>query len=108
MRQLPQQQARQNNANRRDRMWIMPFGAGAATHAGGSRALAWGQRIQDDRRGQRGKNGSARLPGTHKLRCIVWRDGGTRASCDLQSDQTLILVSTPDNLVRRSSGVWPS
>src|SRR5580700_949552 len=27
MRQLPQQQARQNNANRRDRMWIMPFGA---------------------------------------------------------------------------------
>jgi hypothetical protein len=26
-----------------------------------------GQRIQDDRRGQRGRNGSARPPGTHKL-----------------------------------------
>src|ERR1700676_5469400 len=32
-----------------------------------------------------GKNGSARPPGTHKLRCIAWRDGGIRASCDLQS-----------------------
>ena len=51
-------------------MWIMPFGAGAATHAGGSRALAWGQRIQDDRRGQRGKNGSMATR-TFKLRCMM-------------------------------------
>jgi hypothetical protein len=41
-------------------MRIMPLGADAATHVAGSRALAGGQGIQDDRRGQRGKNGSAR------------------------------------------------
>src|SRR5205809_549897 len=67
---------------------------------GGISALARGQRIQDDRRGQRGKNGSARPPGTHKLRCTVWRDDGTRASCDPQSVPTPTLVSTPRNRVR--------
>src|SRR5579859_3159309 len=61
----------------------MSLGAYAATRVAGSPPPAWGQRVQDDRRGQRGKNGSARPPGTHKLLCRVWRDGGTRASCDL-------------------------
>jgi hypothetical protein len=34
MRQLSQQQARQNNSQRRDRMRIMPLWANAATRAG--------------------------------------------------------------------------
>src|SRR5580704_8865726 len=59
----------------------MPLGADSATRAGGSSEPTGGQRIQDDRRGQRGKNGSARPPGTHKLRCTTWRDGGIPASC---------------------------
>src|SRR5580693_621982 len=63
----------------------MPLGACAATRVDGSPALARGQRIQDDRSGQRGKNGSARLPGTHKLQYMALRGGGTRASRALQS-----------------------
>src|ERR1041384_7285181 len=97
MRQLPQQQARQNNAQRRDRVWIMAFGARAATRVAGSSRLARWQRIQDDRLGQRGKNGSARPPETHKLQCRALRDGETLASCGLQSAPALTLVSTPGN-----------
>src|ERR1700692_1735765 len=100
MRELSQQQAREDNSERRDRVRIMPLGAYAAIRGGGSSVLARGQRIQDYRRGQRGKNGSARPPGTHKLRCITWRDGGTRASCDLRSVPVPTLVSTPHNPVR--------
>ena len=85
---------------RRDRVRIMPLGAYAAIRGGGSPVLARGQRIQDYRRGQRGKNGSARPPGTHKLRCIAWRDGGTRASCGLQSAPAPTLVSVPRSPVR--------
>ena len=41
--------------------------------------------IQHCRRGLRGKNGSARSPGTHKPRCTRWRDGESRASRVLRS-----------------------
>jgi hypothetical protein len=40
--QLPQQQAREHNAQRRDRVWIMSFGTRAATRVGGSSAPARG------------------------------------------------------------------
>ena len=62
LRQLPQQQTRQNDTQRRDGVRIMPLRACAQSRVGESPALARGQRIQDDRRGQRGKNGSARPP----------------------------------------------
>ena len=71
VRQLPQQQARQRDAQRGNRVWVMPLGTDPATRAGGSLPPARRQRIQDDRRGQRGKNGSARLPGTHKPQCTA-------------------------------------
>ena len=71
VRQLPQQQARQRDAQRGNRVWVMPLGTDPATRAGGSPPPARRQRIQDDRRGQRGKNGSARLPGTHKPQCTA-------------------------------------
>ena len=71
VRQLPQQQARQREAQRGNRVWVMPLGTDPATRAGGSLLPARRQRIQDDRRGQRGKNGSARLPGTHKPQCTA-------------------------------------
>ena len=100
VRQLPQQPAGQLDAERRDRVRIMPLGADAASRAGGSPVPAGGQRIQDDRRGRRGKNGSARPSGTHKLQCIAWHDGGTRASCDLRSAPVLTLVSVPPSPVR--------
>jgi len=50
--------------------------------------------------GRGGKNGSAQLPGAHKLRCIAWRDGGTLASCGPQSVPAPTLVLTPHNPVR--------
>ena len=40
MRQLSQQQTRQNNSQRCDRMRIMPLGTYAASRAGGSPTLA--------------------------------------------------------------------
>ena len=43
MRQLPQQQARQDSPERRDGVGIMALGAGVAIRAGGSPAAAWGQ-----------------------------------------------------------------
>ncbi len=100
MRKLPKQLPGKNHSQCRNGIRIMPLGTNAMTHAAGSPAPAWGQRIQDGRRGQRGKNGSARLPGTHKLRCTVWRDGGIRASYGLQSVPAPTPVSTPGNPVR--------
>jgi hypothetical protein len=100
LRQLPQQQTGQNDTQRRDGVRIMPLRAWAATRVGGSPATLRGQGIPHDRRGQRGKNGSARLPGTHKLRYIVLRGGGTRASCGLQSAPAPTLVSTPRSPAR--------
>ena len=73
------------HAQRGDRVRIMPLGANAATRAGGSPAAAPGLIIQDGRRGRRGKNGSARPPGTHTLRCKAWRDGEIRANSVLHS-----------------------
>ena len=100
VRQLPQQQTRQKDAQRGDRVRVMPLGADPATRVDGSLSSARRQRIQDDRRGRRGKNGSARPPGTHKPRCTVWRGGGTRASYGLRSVPALILVSAPRSPVR--------
>src|SRR5579883_135524 len=64
LRELPDQNLGKHCPQGGNRMRIMPLGANAATRAGGSPAPVRGQRIQDDRRGQRGKNGSARPPGT--------------------------------------------
>src|SRR5215471_5496471 len=100
LRKLPKQLSGKHNSQGGNRIWIMPFGANAVIPAGGSLAPAWGQGVQDGWRGRRGKNGSARPPGTHKPRCTAWRDGGIRASCDLQSAPTPTLVSAPHNPVR--------
>jgi hypothetical protein len=67
LRKLPDQKLGEHYPQGGNRIRIMPLGANAATRAGGSPVPVRGQRIQDDRRGQRGKNGSARRPGTHKL-----------------------------------------
>ena len=61
----------------------MPFGADAATGAGGSSAAAPGLIIQHGRRGQRGKNGSARRSGTRKRRYTKRRDDEIRANACL-------------------------
>ena len=78
----------------------MPLRTNATNSVAGSGALAWGRRIQDDRHGQRGKNGFAQQSETRKLRYIAWRDGGTRASCALQSALAPTLVSVLHNPVR--------
>jgi hypothetical protein len=85
LRELPEQLPGQDDSQCCNRMGIMPLGANAAIPAGGRLVPARGQRIPDGRRGQRGKNGSARPPGTHWPRCTAWRDGETRASCDLHN-----------------------
>src|SRR6476646_12172565 len=75
----------------------MPLGAYAANRVGGIPALTLEQRIQDDRRGQRGKNGFALPPETRKLQCIAWHDGETPANCDLRNARVLALVLVPHN-----------
>ena len=60
VRQLPEQLAGDGNPQRGDRVGIMPFGADAASLAGGTPAATPGLVIQYGRCGRRGKNGSAR------------------------------------------------
>ena len=64
---------------------IMPLGTDAANHAAGSLAVARALVIQDCRLGLRGKNDSVRPPGIHRLQCIRWRDGESRANHVLRS-----------------------
>ena len=85
VRQLCDQLAGEGNPQRGDGVGIMPFGANAATLAGGSPAAAPGLIVQHGRRGQRGKNGSARPSGTHTQQYIKWRDGEIRANSGLHS-----------------------
>lgn len=60
VRQLLQQIACDLDTKGGDRVGIMPFGADAATLAGGSPAVSPRLIVQHGRRGLRGKNGSAR------------------------------------------------
>ena len=60
VRKLLKQVARDHDVERGDGVGIMPFGADAATRAGGSPAATRGLIVQHGRRGRRGKNGSAR------------------------------------------------
>ncbi len=85
------------NAKGGDRIRVMSLGPYAATRVAGSPVRVWGQRIQDDWLGQRGKNGSARLSGTRKPQCRVWRGGEIRANCDLRNGRAPVLASTPRN-----------
>ncbi len=89
--QLPEQVAGDRSSQRSDGVGTMAFGAYAASRAGGSSAAAPGLIVQHGRRGQRGKNGSARRPGTHMRRYIRWRDGESRANHVLHS----VLIPTP-------------
>jgi len=73
---------------------IMPLGTDATLSAG-SPAAVWGLIIQDFRSGLRGKNGSARQSGTHKLRCKAWHDDETRANPGLHSDPGPVPASVP-------------
>ena len=59
MRKLLQQPARDEYAQRGDRVRIMPLGADAVNRAGGNPGAAPGLIIQHGRRELRGKNGSA-------------------------------------------------
>ena len=83
--QLPEQLAGDPDAEGGDRVRIMPLGAKAATPGAGSRRGFPAAVVRDDRLAQRGKNGSARPPGTHRRRCKAWRDDENRASRALRS-----------------------
>src|ERR1700737_507199 len=96
MRKLVDQVAGNRNADRSDGVRIMPLGTNASPE-GGSPATSSGLVIQDFRPGLRGKNGSARRSGTHRLRWRVWRDGETRASLDLHNDPSPVLASVPSS-----------
>src|ERR1700737_4635109 len=85
LRQSLKQVASHGDMEHGDGVGIMPFGANAATLAGGSPAAAPGLIVQHGRRGQRGKNGSARPSGTHTQQYIKWRDGEIRANSGLHS-----------------------
>src|SRR5690348_7712329 len=97
MRKLPEQVSGKHQSQRRDRNRIMPLGSNPATCVAGTWAIVWGLIIQDFRHGLRGKNGSARLPGTHKLRCTEWHGDENRASLALHSDQDPVPASVLRN-----------
>src|SRR5580700_6315781 len=72
VRQLLKQLARDHDVERGDGAGIMSLGTNAVTLEGGSPAAVPVLIVQHGRRGQRGKNGSARPSGTHTQRYIKW------------------------------------
>src|ERR1019366_2401173 len=94
MRKLVEQEAGNRNSDGSDGVRILPLGTNA-TPSAGSPAAAWGLIVQDFRHGLRGKNGSARRSGTHKLRCKEWHDDETRANPGLHSDPSPTLALAP-------------
>src|SRR6266496_5072623 len=84
-------------SERGNRTGIMPFEANAAIPEGGTAAAFWGWIVPVDRSEQRGKNGSVRLPGTHKPQYRGLRDDEIRASLFLHNDPIRVLVSVLRN-----------
>src|SRR6201997_4816844 len=87
-------------SERGNRPGIMPFEANAAIPEGGTVAAFWGWIVPVDRHARRGKNGSVRLPGTHKPQYRGLRDDKNRASLFLHSDPVRVLVSVLRNPAR--------
>src|ERR1700679_850337 len=91
---LPKKDTRDGLSERGNRPGIMPLEANAASPEGGTWS-ALGRRVSPlYRHEQRGKNGSFRLPGTHKPRYREWHDDENRASLCLHSAPAQVLVST--------------
>src|ERR671919_1534812 len=80
--ELPNQGTCYLEAKRGNGLRIMPFGAHAPSRGAGTRAESAPCVAPVDRRGQRGKNGFVRSPGTRKRQCRAWRDDGILASRD--------------------------
>src|SRR6266478_4884247 len=85
---------------RGNRPGIMPLEANPAIPEGGTGAAFRGWIVPVDRHGQRGKNGSARLPGSHRPQYRGWRDDENRASLFLHSDPIPVLASVLRSPVR--------
>lgn len=91
MRQLPKQQARQNDTQCRDRVRIMPLGAYSASLAAESPVTIWRRVIQHGRRGLRGK--TATLGHQEAIR------GDTKSSVMMKSPPTpAFIVAQPQLL----------
>src|SRR5246127_2722304 len=91
-RELSEQNACDGLSKRSNGPGVMPLHAHRANPEGGTRAAFRGRVNPVDRRERRGKNGSARLPETHKPRCREWRDGESRASLVLHSGPVQVLA----------------
>src|SRR5260370_18275619 len=90
-----------------NRPGIMPLEANPAIPEGGTGAASWGWIVPVDQDGQRGKNGSARLRGTHRPQYREWRDDENRASPFLHSDPIQVLPSVLRIPVRWSTAALP-
>src|ERR1700760_1518736 len=91
---LSKKDAGEGLSERGNRPGIMPFEANAAIPEGGTGAAFWGWIVPVDRHERRGKNGSVRLPGTHKPQYRGLRDDEDAATRCLHSDPSRVLVST--------------
>ncbi len=82
---MPEKVLGEGDAEVGDGVRIMPLGAHPTSRGAGSLAGSRELAVGDGRPGLRGKNGSARLPGTHKPPYREWRDGEIPASPVLRS-----------------------
>src|ERR1700758_2310011 len=87
-------------SERGNRPGIMALEANPAIPEGGSGAAFWRWMVPVGRHERRGKNGSVRLPGTHKPQYRGLRDDENRASLFLHSDPVRVLVSVLRNPAR--------
>src|SRR6266702_1862721 len=77
-------------SERGNRPGIMPLEANPASPEGGTGAAFRGRISPVDRHGRRGKNGSVRLPGTHRPQYRGSRDDESPANLCLHSDPTQV------------------
>src|ERR1022692_1724616 len=98
--ELSKKNSRDGLPERGNRPGIMPLEANPAIPEGGTGAAFWGWIVPVDGHGRRGKNGSVRLPGSHRPQYRESRDDGNRASLVLHNDPAQVLASALRNPAR--------
>src|SRR5689334_21670936 len=87
-------------SERGNRPGIMALEANPAIPEGGSGAAFWRWMVPVGRHERRGKNGSVRLPGTHRPQYKGSRDDESPANLCLHSDPTQVPASVVRNRAR--------
>src|SRR5260370_29591127 len=101
-RQLLEKSSGDFDANCSDGIWMMTLSAYAANRGVQTRTEVSRCVAPVERRVQRGKNDFFPQRGSHRRRCITWRDDEILASLALRNGPVPVLVSAPRSRGRSS------